>query len=156
MPLIHWKIELKLKWTKNCVLAAAGVDDVNTNDIILNFTIKDKKLYVPVVTLSAKDNQKLSKLLSKGFERSMYWNEYKIKSVLINFISNNVKGFQSTNKKLKLIKYFKDKIVSNCFLFLEETHSTINDEIKWKDDFKGEVFHSHGKSNSCFDLFHML
>ena len=67
----------------------------------------------------------------------------------INFISNNVKGFQSTNKRLKLIKYFKDKIVSNGFLFLQETHSTVNDEIKWKDDLKGEVCYSHGKSNSC-------
>ena len=67
----------------------------------------------------------------------------------INFISNNVKGFQSTNKRLKLIKYFKDKIVPNGFLFLQETHSTVNDEIKWKDDFKGEVFYSHGKSTSC-------
>ena len=66
-----------------------------------------------------------------------------------NFISNNVKGFQSTNKRLKLCKYFKDKIVSNGFFVLQGTHSTVNDEIKWKDDFKGEVFHSHGKSNSC-------
>ena len=54
----------------------------------------------------------------------------------INFISNNVKGLQSTNKRLKLIKYFKDKIVSNGFLFLQDTNSTINYEIKWKDDFK--------------------
>ena len=67
----------------------------------------------------------------------------------INFISSNVKGLQSTNKRLKLIKYFKDKIVSNGFLFLQETYSTVNYEIKWKDDFKGEVFYSHGKSNSC-------
>ena len=56
----------------------------------------------------------------------------------INFISNNVKGFQSTSKRLKLIKYFKDKIASNGFLFLQET---VNDEIKWKDHFKGEVFY---------------
>ena len=34
-------------------------------------------------------------------------------------------------------------------MFFQETHSTINDEIRWKDDFKGEVFYSHGKSNSC-------
>ena len=27
-----------------------------------------------------KDNEKLSKLLSKGFERSVYWNEYETKS----------------------------------------------------------------------------
>ena len=34
----------------------------------------------PVLTLSARDSQKLSKRLSKGFERSVYWNEYKTKS----------------------------------------------------------------------------
>ena len=31
-------------------------------------------------TLSAKDNHKLSKRFSKGFERSVYWNEYLKKS----------------------------------------------------------------------------
>ena len=80
MPLINSKVELKLKWTNYCVLHAAGVDNVsNRNDKIM-FTIKDTKFYVPVTTLSARDNQKLSKLLSKGFERSVYWNEYKTKS----------------------------------------------------------------------------
>ena len=59
----------------------------------------------------------------------------------IDFISNNMKRFKSTNKRLKLIKYFEDKIVSDGFLFLPETHSTVNDEIQWKDDFKGEVFY---------------
>ena len=54
---------------KDCVLAAAGNNntDVNPNNII--FTIKDTKLYIPVVTLSA----------SKGFER-LYWNDYKAES----------------------------------------------------------------------------
>ena len=67
----------------------------------------------------------------------------------INFISNNVKDFQSNNKRLKIIKYFNDKIVSYGFLFLQEKHLTLNDEIKWKGDFKGEVIYSYGKSNSC-------
>ena len=73
IPLINCKGELKLKWTKYCVLSAAGADNVNnrdSNNII--FAIKDPKLYVPTVTLSARDNQKLSKLLSKGLERSVY------------------------------------------------------------------------------------
>ena len=59
-----------------CVLPAADNNYANSNNII--FTIKDTKLY-PVVILSARDNQKLSKLLSKGFERSVFWNEYKTK-----------------------------------------------------------------------------
>ena len=80
MPLIKCKVELKLKWTKYCVLTAAGADnnDANYNNII--FTIKNTRLYVPLVTLSTGDNQKLSNLISKGFERPVYWNEYKTKS----------------------------------------------------------------------------
>ena len=79
MQLINCKVELKLKWTKYCLLAVATADnaDAKSNNII--FTIQDTKLYVLVTTLSAKDNQKRSKVLSKGFERSVYWNEYKTK-----------------------------------------------------------------------------
>ena len=81
MILNNYKVELKLKWTKYCVLSAAGNENVNNNnanDII--FTIKGRKLYVSIVALSARDKQKLSKSLSKGFERSFYWNEYKTKN----------------------------------------------------------------------------
>ena len=42
--------------------------------------MKGTKLYVPAATLSTRDNQKLSKLLSRGFGRSVYWNKYKTKS----------------------------------------------------------------------------
>ena len=43
-----------------------GNDSVDSNNI--TFNIKDTKLYVPVVTLAAKDNQKLSKYTSNGIE----------------------------------------------------------------------------------------
>ena len=55
MPIINCKVELKLKWTKYCILSAAGAD-VNGRDSNITFTIKDTKLYNPVVTLSAKNN----------------------------------------------------------------------------------------------------
>ena len=50
-------------------MSANGNDNVNDNDKTNSIisTIKDTKLYVPVVTLLARDNKKLSKLLSKGF-----------------------------------------------------------------------------------------
>ena len=51
--------------------------------IFFFFTIKDTKLYYPV-TLSANQNRKLSKLLSKGNERSVYWNELKTKCEIEN------------------------------------------------------------------------
>ena len=55
-------------------LSANGSDNVNDNGNANNiiFTIKGAKLYVPVITLLARDNQKVSKLCSKGFERSVY------------------------------------------------------------------------------------
>ena len=33
----------------------------------------------------------------------------------LNFITNNVKGMQSSKKRLKLIQYFQDKIESTGF-----------------------------------------
>ena len=66
----------------------------------------------------------------------------------LSFITNNVKGIQSFKKKLKLIQYFKDKIGSTGVLFLQETHSNSKIEQKWKEDFKGQVFFSHGETNS--------
>ena len=66
-------------------MSVAGNGNNDDNDNYNNrkkitFTIKDTKIYVPVVTLSAIDKQKLSKLVSKGFERSVYWNELKNKN----------------------------------------------------------------------------
>ena len=53
--------------------------NTNDNPTRIIFTIKDTKLFVAIVTLSAKGNQKLWKLLSERFERSVYWNKYKTK-----------------------------------------------------------------------------
>ena len=65
-----------------------------------------------------------------------------------NFISNNVKGIKASEKRLKLFEYLKNNINDNGFIFLQETHSLSNDELKWKDEFGGP-FSLHGKSNSC-------
>ena len=76
MCLINCKVELKLNWTKRSVLALNGIDNTDGNPNNNVFIIKDTKLHI-AVTFSAKDNQKLLKILSKVFERSVYWNEYK-------------------------------------------------------------------------------
>ena len=70
MSLINCKVELKPNWINHCVSSAASADNDNANSNII-FKIKDTKLCVTVVTLSAEDNQKVSKLLTKRFERSV-------------------------------------------------------------------------------------
>ena len=54
MPLINCKVELKFKWTKHCILSAAGADNVSGNDDGNNiiFTVKETRLCLLVVTLS--------------------------------------------------------------------------------------------------------
>ena len=101
MPLINCKVKLKFRWTKHYIFSVAStgnVDGNNDNDNNNNniFTITDTQLFVPVVTLSARDNQKLSKLLTKGSERSVYWNEYKTKSENKN-MPNKYRHFLESN-----------------------------------------------------------
>ena len=40
------------------------------------FKIINTKLYIPILTLSSKNNVKLVKLLQEGFKRHVYWNQY--------------------------------------------------------------------------------
>ena len=58
---------------KKCVLSSDAGDGV--------FIINDTKMYVPVVTLSKEDNKDFLGQQNKGFQRSIYWNEYKTKEV---------------------------------------------------------------------------
>ena len=94
MPLINCKVEISLKWYEICLLTAATT---------ATFTITDAKLYVPIVTLSVEDNLKLSKLLSEGFKRSIYWNEYKVTpNKIVEIAANND------------IKYIRELLDSSC------------------------------------------
>ena len=70
MPLISCKVELSLTWDPNCVLCTSAGDST--------FMITDAKAYVPIFTLSTEDNANLSKVLSEGFKRPVYWNAYKV------------------------------------------------------------------------------
>ena len=104
MPLINCKIKLNLTWKKECVLSTAANDAV--------FIINDTKLYVPVVTLSKEDYKYFIEQQNKGFQRSIYWNEYKTKGQTENADANAVKyinldsSFQGV-KRFFLMAYSK-------------------------------------------------
>ena len=96
MPLINCKIKLNLTWKKECVLSTDAGDAV--------FIINDTKMYVPVVTLSKEDNKDFIEEQNKGFQRSIYWNEYKTKERNKNADANVFKyinldpSFQGVNR----------------------------------------------------------
>ena len=95
MPLINCKIHLELNWNNNYVMygtdSYAGGDNVNDREAA--FQITSTKLYAPVVTLSTKDNENLTKQLDEEFERSVYWNEYQSKIETKAADNNNVTRF---------------------------------------------------------------
>ena len=68
MPLINCKVHLELNWIEDCILSNDGDS--------AKFKITDAKLHVQIVILSAKDNANLTKQLSDGFKRSVYWKSY--------------------------------------------------------------------------------
>ena len=84
MPLINCKIHLELNWSKDCVMSTIA-DSI--------FKITNSKLYLPIVTLSSKDNVKLVKLLEEGFKRPVYWNEYQTKIETRDLDNNNLTRF---------------------------------------------------------------
>ena len=68
MPLIICEVNLILTWSKNCVITNSTVEG--------KFAITETKLYVPVVTLSTKDNGKLHQQLKSGFKKTTSRNKY--------------------------------------------------------------------------------
>ena len=101
MPLINCKIKLNLTWKKECVLST---DDGNAV-----FIINDTKMYVPVVTLSKEDNKDFIEQRDKGFQRSIYWNEYKTKEINEDADANVFKyinldpSFQGVNRLFVMV-----------------------------------------------------
>ena len=81
MPLINCEINLLLTWSASCVMVSTDVANQNAT-----FAITDTKLYVPVVTLSQQDNEKLLKQLQSGFKRVINWNKYLSKPQLLRKI----------------------------------------------------------------------
>ena len=97
MALINCKVEFSLGWYVGCILS----NDGNAT----TFTIPDGKRYVPIVTLRTEDITKLSKLLSKGFKRSIYWNKYIV--IFRNYSNEYIReridaSFQGVNKLFAL------------------------------------------------------
>ena len=78
MPLINCEVNLILTWSKGCVVANSTGEG--------KIEIMQTKLYVPVVTLSTKDNEKLLQQLKSGFKKTIGLN--KLESSIKTFAQN--------------------------------------------------------------------
>ena len=78
MPLINCEINVILIWSANCVIGSTDAANQGAT-----FAITEKKLYVPVVTLSTQDNVILFQRLKSSFKRTINWNQYTSKPELL-------------------------------------------------------------------------
>ena len=76
MSLINCEVNLILTWSKDCVITNSTGEG--------KFAITE--LYVPVVTLSTKDNEKLLQQLKSGFKKTISRN--KCESSIKTFAQN--------------------------------------------------------------------
>ena len=126
---------MPLTWSDNCGITSlekrlttptqednpAVYDNSPTNAV---FKIKDCKLYVPVVTISA-ENDKLFDQLKTGFKRTIKWSKYRSEmsiqtennnlNYLIDLTFTNVKrlfvvSFENENDRTSFSKYYLPSI----------------------------------------------
>ena len=94
MPLANCENNLILTWSKDCIITNSTGEG--------KFAITETKLYVPVVTLSTNDNEKLLHQLKSGFKKTISWSKYEssIKTFAqnryINYLINP--SFQEVNR----------------------------------------------------------
>ena len=109
MPLINCGVNLILTWSKDCVITNSTSEG--------KFAITETKLYVPVVTLSTKDNEKLLQQLKSGFKKTTGWNKYE--SSIKTFAQNRYlyylinPSFQGANRLFVLAFENKNGITSH-------------------------------------------
>ena len=77
-------MSLSLSWSVTCVTASmekltlgAGQPNRSDSPTDATFKITGTKMYVPVVTLSAENDNKVLEQLKTGFKETITWNKYR-------------------------------------------------------------------------------
>ena len=149
-----------MKWIgENCVITnKPGRDadlDANPAVVAVNnstnaiFKITGTKLYVPVVTLSTEDDNKLLEQLKTGFKRTIKWNRYRSEMTsqtktnnLNNFIDPTfnkvnrlfVLSFENEDDRTSYSKYYTPKVEIKDFNVLIDGKNFFDAPIKNKEE----------------------
>ena len=166
MPLINCEINLILTWSEIFVITNKEYKKANAETAVVRidnlanatFQIKDTKLYVPVVTLSTKDDNDFSEQLIK---RTIKWNEYRSEMTnktktnnlndLIDPAFNKVNRlfvllFDNEERRICFSKYYVPKVEVKDFNLLIDGKMFFDVSVKKKEE-ANEKFISINKNN---------
>ena len=151
---------MTLSWSANCVItslekrlvrAAEGRNPAVYGDSPTNavFKIRDTKLYVPVVTLSAENDNKLLEQLKTGFKRTIKWNKYssemsnQTKNNNLNYLTDPtftnvnrllVLNFENEEDRTSFSKYYVPKVEIKNFNVLIDGKPFFEIPVKNKEE----------------------
>ena len=116
-----------MTWSKECVITSSTGEG--------KFAITETKLYVTIVTLSTKDNEKLLQQLKSGFKKTICWNKYEssIKTFAqnryLNYLINPsfqvvnrlfVLSFENENDRTSHLTYYLPKVeIKDCNVMID-------------------------------------
>ena len=143
---------------RNCVLIDIITQAANPNvdpaipainaSTNATFKITDTKLYVPVVTLSIEDENKLLKQLKTGFKKTIKWNKYRAemtnqaKTNNLNYLIDPgfnkvsrlfVLSFENEEDRIYFSKYYTQKVEIKDFNVLINRKSVFDVPVKSKE-----------------------
>ena len=156
IPLVNSEVSLTLSWSETGVITSmekgtfvAGQPNRGGSPETAAFKIKDCKFYVPVVTLSAENDDKLLEQLKTGFKRTIKWNKYRSKmsnqtknnnlNYLIDptFINVNilfVLTFENKDDRTSFSKYYVPKVEIKEFNVLIDGKQFFEISVKNKEE----------------------
>ena len=132
ISLVNCEVSLALSWCATCAITSmekrilvAGQPNRGNSPTNATCKITDTKLYVPVVTLSAENDDKNLEELKTGFKRTIKWNKYR--SEMSNQTINNnlnyfidpaftnlnrlfVSSFENETDRTSFSKYYVQKV----------------------------------------------
>ena len=151
IPLVNREVSLTLSWSETFVITSmekrilvAGQPDRGDSPESAAFKIRDK-LYVPVVTLSAEDDNKLLEQLKTGLKRTIKWNKYRsemsnqTKNSNLNYLIDPtftnvnrlfVLTFENEDDITSFSKYYVPKVKINDFNVLVDGKTFFEIPIK--------------------------
>ena len=157
--MISCEVSLTLTWSENCVLTSNAIreTDLDANPPVpeinaptnATFKTKDTNMYVPVVTLSAENDNKLLEQLKIGFKRTIKWNKYRsemsnqTKINNLNYLIDPtftkvnrlfVLSFENQDDRTSFSKYYVPKIETEDFNVLTDGKPFFEIPVKNKEE----------------------
>ena len=164
MPLINREVSLALTWSKSCALTSKAAREANPNvdppvetinaPTNATYKITDTKLYVPVLTLSAENDNKLLEQLKTGFKRTIKWNKYRFEmsnqteNNNLNYLTDStitnvnrlfVLSFKNETDRTFFSKYYVPKVEIKDFNVLTDGKPFFEIPVKNKEETNKQI-----------------